>query len=138
MCRAPAKLLHPDGSTTETEFPRLIAPQNPFKELAGLSHEVAPGVWADWRFEGDVFETEDQRNWTDASFKTFCTPLRLPFPVEVPAGDPRPAGGDADAPGHRAGDAPPRRPSPTFAVAANRPVRRCRRSDWASPVTADR
>jgi hypothetical protein len=83
---AKAKLLHPDGSTTGTEFPRLIAPQNPFKELAGLAHEVAPGVWAEWRFEGDVFETEDQRNWTDASFKTFCTPLRLPFPVEVPAG----------------------------------------------------
>ena len=83
---ARAKLRHPDGSTTETEFPRLIAPQNPFKELAGLSHEVEPGVWVDWTFEGDVFETEDQRNWTDASFKTFCTPLRLPFPVEVPAG----------------------------------------------------
>jgi hypothetical protein len=83
---ARAKLLHPDGSTTETEFPRLIAPQNPFKELAGLSHEITPDLWAEWRFEGDVFETEDQRNWTDASFKTFCTPLRLPFPVGVSAG----------------------------------------------------
>jgi hypothetical protein len=81
-----ARLRHPDGSVTETEFPQLIAPQNPFQELAGLSHEVIPGVWAQWRFEGDVFETEDQRNWTDASFKTFCTPLRLPFPVEIPAG----------------------------------------------------
>ena len=29
---------------------------------------------------------EDQRNWTDASYKTFSTPLRLPYPVEVPAG----------------------------------------------------
>jgi len=29
---------------------------------------------------------EDQRNWTDASFKTYCTPLGLPFPVEVKAG----------------------------------------------------
>ena len=33
-----------------------------------------------------MFETEDQRNWIDGSFKTFCTPLRLPFPVEIPAG----------------------------------------------------
>lgn len=80
-------LSHPDGSTTQTEFPRLIAPLNPFRELAGLSHEVAPDLGAEWRFEGDIFETEDQRNWTDASFKTFCTPLRLPFPVEVNAGD---------------------------------------------------
>src|SRR5262249_17314115 len=25
-------------------------------------------------------------NWMDASFKTFCTPLRIPFPVEMKAG----------------------------------------------------
>ena len=29
---------------------------------------------------------EDQRNWTDASFKTYGTPLELPFPVEVVSG----------------------------------------------------
>ena len=28
---------------------------------------------------------EDQRNWTDASFKTYSTPLELPFPVEISA-----------------------------------------------------
>jgi hypothetical protein len=33
------------------------------------------------------FEMEDQRNWTDASFKTYSTPLELPFPVEVAAGE---------------------------------------------------
>ena len=38
-------------------------------------------------FEGDTFETEDQRNWTDASFKTYCTPLADPFPVMVQSGD---------------------------------------------------
>jgi hypothetical protein len=38
-------------------------------------------------FSGDVFETEDQRNWTDASFKTYSTPLSLPFPVKVGKGD---------------------------------------------------
>ena len=36
--------------------------------------------------EGDTFETEDQRNWTDASFKTYCTPLGLPYPVTVAEG----------------------------------------------------
>ena len=30
---------------------------------------------AELAFEGDIFEMEDQRNWTDASFKTYCTPL---------------------------------------------------------------
>ncbi len=83
---AQANLIHPDGSLTRAEFPRFIAPHNPFQDLAGLSHELAAGLWCDWKFEGDLFETEDQRNWIDASFKTFCTPLRLPFPVEIAAG----------------------------------------------------
>ena len=29
---------------------------------------------------------EDQRNWTDASFKTYCTPLEIPYPVELDKG----------------------------------------------------
>jgi hypothetical protein len=41
---------------------------------------------AELQFEGDVFEMEDQRNWTDASFKTYSTPLRLPLPVVVERG----------------------------------------------------
>ena len=39
------------------------------------------------RFEGDLWEMEDQRNWTDASYKTYSTPLRLPYPVEIQEGD---------------------------------------------------
>jgi hypothetical protein len=38
------------------------------------------------RLAGDLFELEDQRNWGDASFKTYCTPLRLGFPRHVKAG----------------------------------------------------
>ena len=37
-------------------------------------------------FAGDQFELEDQRNWGDASFKTYCTPLRLGVPRRVKAG----------------------------------------------------
>jgi len=37
-------------------------------------------------FAGDSFELEDQRNWGDASFKTYCTPLRLGFPRAIKAG----------------------------------------------------
>jgi len=29
---------------------------------------------------------EDQRNWTDASYKTYCTPLGLPYPAKVEKG----------------------------------------------------
>jgi hypothetical protein len=38
------------------------------------------------RFGGDLFELEDQRNWGDASFKVYCTPLRAGFPRRVTAG----------------------------------------------------
>lgn len=38
------------------------------------------------RFAGDLFELEDQRNWGDASFKSYCTPLRMGFPRSLPAG----------------------------------------------------
>src|SRR5437667_155344 len=34
----------------------------------------------------DTFETDDQRNRTDASFKTYCTPLALPLPHSVKQG----------------------------------------------------
>jgi D-apionolactonase len=76
-------------STTRGEcaFPELISPHQPFKDLSIFSHEVEPGVWARIDFEGDRFEMEDQRNWTDASFKTYSTPLDLPYPVAVREGE---------------------------------------------------
>jgi hypothetical protein len=37
-------------------------------------------------FEGDQFEMEDQRNWTDASFKTYSTPLSRPLPQRASSG----------------------------------------------------
>lgn len=93
---ATCKLEHSDGTTEEATFPRLIAPQiyvngkptphAPFHYLRAMTHQVSPDVWTELRFEGDEFELEDQRNWIDASFKTYCTPLALPFPVEVAAG----------------------------------------------------
>ncbi|MFP4055354.1 MAG: hypothetical protein ACLF0G_00620 [Candidatus Brocadiia bacterium] len=75
-----------DGSREEGRFPRLVAPHQPFLDVRAIAHEVAPGVVAEVRCEGDAFETEDQRNWTDASFKTYCTPLERPRPVEVQEG----------------------------------------------------
>ncbi len=86
---APCRARLVDGSEREARFPDLVAAEQPvtgLHDLAGLAHEVAPGIWAELQFTGEVFETEDQRNWIDASFKTYGTPLRLPFPVEVRAG----------------------------------------------------
>lgn len=78
---------HPDGSTEETTFPVEISPHQPVFDIKSLRHAAGDGASVEIRFEGDVFEMEDQRNWTDASYKTYCTPLALPFPVEVQAGE---------------------------------------------------
>jgi hypothetical protein len=82
----PCRVEKADGTVEDGCFPRHISPHQPFKDMRAISHEVVPGVWAEVRFTGDIFEMEDQRNWTDASYKTYCTPLALPFPVEVPQG----------------------------------------------------
>lgn len=82
----PCSVEKTDGRVEWGVFPQFISPHQPWMDLRAIRHEVLPGVQAEVRFDGDVFEMEDQRNWTDASFKTYCTPLGLPFPVEIPAG----------------------------------------------------
>ena len=75
------------GGTVEGRFPDLISPHQPFLDMEALTHPTRNGGEVTFRFSGDLFETEDQRNWTDASFKTYSTPLRIPYPVELKAGD---------------------------------------------------
>ncbi len=80
------QVAHSDGSVEDGAFPSWISPHQPFREMQGIAYEVSAGVRAEITFSGDVFEMEDQRNWTDASFKTYCTPLDKPYPVWVEAG----------------------------------------------------
>jgi hypothetical protein len=75
-----------DGASATGNFPRLISPHQPAKNLRAITHELAPGLQARVDFTGEVFEMEDQRNWTDGSFKTYCTPLEIPYPVEIVVG----------------------------------------------------
>lgn len=85
----PCSARYANGSEYTTAFPELVAAEQPVRalhDLNAITHEVAPGLWAEVTFSGDLFEMEDQRNWIDASYKTFCTPLRLPFPLEITAG----------------------------------------------------
>jgi hypothetical protein len=87
-CRGkPVTITHPDGSQTEGRFPELIRPDQPFQNISGMSWNPGNGISAELSFTGDLFELEDQRNWTDASYKTYCTPLEKPFPVKVQMGD---------------------------------------------------
>ena len=82
----PCRVEKVDGTVEQGAFPKYISPHQPFVDMRAISHEVVPDLWAEVRFAGDTFEMEDQRNWTDGSYKTYCTPLRLPYPVEVKAG----------------------------------------------------
>lgn len=85
----PCRARYANGSEYTTAFPELVAAEQPVRglhDLKSITHEVAPGLWAEVSFQGDLFEMEDQRNWIDASYKTYCTPLRLPFPLEIAAG----------------------------------------------------
>ena len=87
LAGSPVTVEHTDGSVVATKLPDLIDPWQPFKDLRAITHQVRPGVTAECRMEGDVFEMEDQRNWSDASYKTYVRPLALPWPYMLPAGE---------------------------------------------------
>jgi hypothetical protein len=76
---------HTDGTKLPGEFPTAISPHQPFKDMRAIQHPIVAGSTASVTitFAGDTFEMEDQRNWSDASFKTYSTPLELPFPVKL-------------------------------------------------------
>jgi hypothetical protein len=68
------------------DLTREIAPQLPGDH--GFGEPLIPafdelelyrpdGIGTRLQLEGDLFELEDQRNWADASFKTYSTPLHL-------------------------------------------------------------
>ncbi len=83
----PCTIEHVDGTRTNGSFPQYIAPHQPFFDIRAITFAPYPGLQAEVRMEGASFEMEDQRNWTDASYKTYCTPLGLPFPVQIKKGD---------------------------------------------------
>ena len=83
----PVTVVGVDGSVEEAEFPVRIDPAQPMVGIRSLSHEVMPGVRVECTMNGDTFEMEDQRNWTDASYKTYVRPLALPHPYLLPAGE---------------------------------------------------
>jgi hypothetical protein len=69
-------------------LPAQIAPQTVIDGVARplfpacdtLVLRPAAGGEIAFTFTGDLFEMEDQRNWTDDSFKTYCTPASLGGP----------------------------------------------------------
>jgi len=83
----PVTIEHVDGKKDKDKFPSVINPVQPFLNIRAMTHSPMPDVKAEVRFEGDTFETEDHRNWTDASFKTYVRPLALPWPYVLKKGE---------------------------------------------------
>lgn len=92
-CGQPYRGQGPDGPVTGN-LPTLIAPQRYegglylplFPSVSDFTVSLKSGIVMRFAFEGDLFEMEDQRNWTDGSFKTYCTPLSLGYPHSARAG----------------------------------------------------
>ena len=57
-----------------------ISPGQPVMDIRAITHSPVEGLEVETSFAGDIFEMEDQRNWTDASFKTYNRPINLPYP----------------------------------------------------------
>jgi hypothetical protein len=91
-------VLHPlrlAGSPLEVEtpwgqirgrFPDLVTAHLPFSNIAAIRQDLGHPWEALIAFEGELFQLEDQRAFGDPSFKTFCTPLELPWPIMVDTG----------------------------------------------------
>lgn len=57
-----------------------------FPSFDRLDVKLAGGGSLVLEFDGDLWETEDHRNWTDANFKTYSTPIGLGPPPPLVAG----------------------------------------------------
>jgi D-apionolactonase len=82
----PVEVEHVDKRKVKEKFPAIINPVQPFYGIRSLRHNVTPGVFVTCRMEGDTFEMEDHRNWTDSSFKTYVRPLAEPWPYTLRKG----------------------------------------------------
>lgn len=84
----PLKIRHTDGSSENSMFPDLIMPAQPAQDIEALTWSPAPGISATCIMDDDAYEMEDQRNWSDASFKTYYRPLAKPRPYHIEPGAP--------------------------------------------------
>jgi hypothetical protein len=81
------------GPSRPGEFPPEVKHTIPATDVAEVTWIALPGVQSQLTVEAEhheigpeLFEFEDQRNWTDDSFKLFVRPSRLPKPYTVPPG----------------------------------------------------
>ncbi|MCR6502815.1 hypothetical protein MUO32_27685 [Shinella sp. CPCC 101442] len=79
---------HASGPARTLTIPLQISPGQPLMDIQAIAHRLHAGLRVSTRFSGDVFEMEDHRNWSDASFKTYSRPIGLPYPYMLNPGVP--------------------------------------------------
>lgn len=57
-----------------------------FPEYDHLELDLEGGVVVRFDFDGDLFELQDHRNWLDGNFKTYGTPMSVPWPFDAQEG----------------------------------------------------
>ncbi|MEU4224970.1 hypothetical protein AB0F17_11795 [Nonomuraea sp. NPDC026600] len=88
-------LIHPShlaGTPVEVnglaagEFPQRVSPHQVFTGVRTMRYRDGAAL-VTIELAGETFETEDHRNWSDAGYKTYGTPLGPGLPVAVRRGD---------------------------------------------------
>ncbi|BCP52194.1 hypothetical protein K32_08110 [Kaistia sp. 32K] len=79
---------HAASGARKLVIPLPISPGQPVMDMRAIAHSPRAGLRVSTQFEGDVFEMEDHRNWSDASFKTYSRPIGLPYPYWLEPGAP--------------------------------------------------
>jgi hypothetical protein len=82
----PVEIEHKSEACEMMEFPTFIKPDQPFKDTKAISYEVKKGIGIRVELSGDGFETEDQRNYGDCSYKTYCHWQEWGSPYKVAKG----------------------------------------------------
>ena len=90
----PYRARGPEGTSTG-ELPELVEPQRNeggrltalFSPYDSLEIDHDDGLTVRFGFEGDLFEMQDHRNWTDGNYKSYGTPLSIPWPMDATAGE---------------------------------------------------
>lgn len=90
----PLMIEHADKSQTRTVFPIAIQPDQPALNISKLRYPLSGSESVMISFNAtlpdsssDSFEMEDQRNWGDASYKTYSGSLLAPWPYAVKQDD---------------------------------------------------
>ena len=79
---------HASTPARKLTIPARLSPGQPVMDMTAITHCPVNSLTVETRFIGDIFEMEDHRQWSDASFKTYSRPIGLPYPYMLSPNEP--------------------------------------------------